>query len=385
VFEILHVLGAMATFASLMGIAYLLVAIVAVRLFARQRTIRAGTHPNVTVLKPVCGADTGLYENLVSFCRQRYSGEVQILIGAHRETDPAVAIVRRVIADNPDMDIALVIDAALPGSNFKICNVVNMMSVAKHDVLVLSDSDMRVEPDYLDRVIGPLQEPGVGLVTCLYQGRPVGGLSSVLGCAGINFGFLPSVLVGKLLGAEAGCFGATIALRRATLEAVGGFAALMNQLADDYVLGALVRASGLKVGLSRYVVENVVDERDFATLFRHELRWQRTIRSITPLGLAASVITNPVALSLLAVPLEGFSPMASLVLAASLAARLGLVLTTRRELGLAPLAATLVPLRDALSFALFFASFLGHRVTWRDSSFQVGHGGELTFEGDPSA
>jgi ceramide glucosyltransferase len=347
--------------------------------------MRAGTHPGVTVLKPVCGADAGLYDNLMSFCRQHYPGEVQIVIGAHRESDPAVAIARRVIADHPDTDIALVIDAALPGSNFKICNVVNMMSVAKYDVLVLSDSDMRVEPHYLDQVIGPLQEPGVGLVTCLYHGRPVGGLSSVLGCAGINFGFLPSVLVGKLLGAEAGCFGATIALRRGTLEAVGGFAALLNQLADDYVLGALVRASGLRVALSRYVVENVVEEKDFATLFRHELRWQRTIRSITPLGLAASVITNPVALSLLAVPLDGFSPMASLVLVAGLAARLGLVLTTRRELGLAPLSVMLVPLRDALSFALFFASFLGHRVTWRDSSFQVGHGGELTFEGDPSA
>ncbi|MGB8843579.1 MAG: bacteriohopanetetrol glucosamine biosynthesis glycosyltransferase HpnI, partial [Aliidongia sp.] len=381
---IFYVLGGVAMVASLMGVSYLSVAILAVRRFANRSAPALREHPAVTILKPVCGLDAGLYENLVSFCRQDYAGPVQIVIGAHRESDPAVAIARRVIADLPDVDIALVVDAALPGSNFKVCNLSNMMAAVKHDVLVLADSDMRVEPHYLNEVVAPLLEPGVGLVTCLYKGRPVGGLSSVLGCANINYWFLPSALVERTLGSAIGCFGATIALRRATLERLGGFGAFINQLADDYVLGTLVRGLGLKLALSTYVVENIVEETDLSTLFRHELRWHRTIRSITPVAsFTAAIVTNPVVLAAIALPLTDFTPCAWLALAASLAVRQGLVYTCRSTLGLVPLGAALVPVRDGLSFALFITSFLGHRVTWRDSHFQVGQSGELTFEGDP--
>lgn len=387
---VLHVVSGIASVASVMGVAYLLIAIVSAPRFARSRAVVPAGHPSVTILKPVCGADPGLYENLASFCRQDYAGPVQIVIGAHRETDPAVPIARRVIADLPERDITLVIDAALPGSNFKVCNLANMMIAARHEVLVLADSDMRVTPDYLDAVIGPLLEPGVGLVTCLYSGTPAmpegaGSVTSALGCGQINYGFLPSVLVGRAIGVDPGCFGATIALRRNTLDSVGGFAALINQLADDYMLGALVRSRGLKVVLSRYVVENIVEEPDFATLYRHELRWQRTIRSITALGYAGAVITNPVPLALIALPFAGFTTAAWLILAAALAARLGVVYTCRFALGLPPLALGLVPVRDALSFAIFVTSFLGQRVTWRQSHFQVGRDGALTFEGDPLA
>jgi len=386
VLTVFHMLGGVAAAASLVGIAYMLMAIVATWRFARRRTVTPRYCPSVTILRPVCGADAGLYENLASFCRQAYAGPVQIVIGAHRETDPAVAIARQVIADLPEADITLVIDAALAGSNFKVCNLANMMVAAKHEILVLADSDMRVEPHYLDAVVGPLLEPGVGLVTCLYKGTPAGGLSSVLGCGAINYGFLPSVLVGSTIGAETGSFGATIALRRATLDTIGGFEALINQLADDYILGALVRALGLKVVVSRYIVENVVNEPDLPSLFRHELRWQRTIRGITPpLWLAGQIVTNPLAMALLALPLTGFTGGAWLILTASLAARLGVVYTSRFALGLAPMGVGLVPVRDCLSFAIFVASFLGQRVTWRESSFQVGRDGELTFEGDPLA
>jgi ceramide glucosyltransferase len=390
VLTVFHVVSGIASVASLMGVIYLLIAIVSTPRFARSRTVTPARHPSVTILKPVCGADPGLYDNLVSFCRQDYAGPLQIVIGAHRETDPAVPIARRVIADLPDRDIALIVDGALPGSNFKVCNLANMMIAAKHEVLVLADSDMRVTPDYLGAVIGPLLEPGVGLVTCLYSGTPaaskgVGGVSSALGCGQINYGFLPSVLVGRAIGVDPGCFGATIALRRDTLESVGGFSALINQLADDYMLGALVRAQGLKVALSRYVVENIVEEPDFATLYRHELRWQRTIRNITALGYAGAVITNPVPLALIALPFAGFSGPAWLLLAAAVAARLGVVYMCRFMLDLPPLALGLVPVRDALSFAIFVASFLGQRVTWRQSRFQVGRDGALTFEGDPLA
>jgi ceramide glucosyltransferase len=342
-------------------------------------------YPSVTILKPVCGADAGLYENLVSFCQQDYGGPVQIIIGAHRETDPAVAIARKVMADLPEADVTLIVDGALPGTNFKVCNLNNMMVAVKHEVIVLADSDMRVQPHYLNDVIGPLLQPDVGLVTCLYSGKPAGGISSELGCGQINSGFLPSVLVAQVVGVDVGCFGATIALRRATLEQVGGFGALINQLADDYVLGSLVRGLGQKVVLSRYVVENVVEEPDLRSLFKHEVRWLRTIRSITPPGLISTIITNPVPLALIALLFFGFSETAWLVLAASVAARLGVVYTCRFALGLPLLKLWQVPVRDGLSFVIFIASFLGQRVTWRNSSFQVGQGGELKFEGDPLA
>jgi len=384
-FDGIDILGDVGIGASLIGILYLVTALAAVWRFGRERPPVPVLRPAVTIMKPVCGADPGLYENLRSFCRQAYDGPVQVVIGAHRESDPAVAIARQVIADLPGADIALVIDGALPGSNFKICNLANMMAVAKHEVLVIADSDMRVEPHYLDAVIGPLMQDGVGLVTCLYKGRPERGIASALGAAFINTGFLPSVLVGRWLGADTGCFGATMALRRSTLAAVGGFGALINHLADDYVLGRLVRDTGQKVVIAPYVIENIVLEADMGALFRHELRWQRTVRSITPVGLAASVVTNPVAIAFLALPLSGFDGGAWLALAAALAARGALIYTCSRIFGVIPLRAALVPIRDVLSFIVLVASFCGQRVTWRDQSFQVDQRGELTFEGDPLA
>ena len=381
----IDILGDVTIGMSLVGLVYLGTAMAAVWSFGRRRAAPPGKRPSVTILKPVCGADPGLYENLRSFCRQAYDGPVQIVIGAHRETDAAVAIARQVIADLPGVDVTLVIDGALPGSNFKICNVANMMAVAKHEVLVIADSDMRVEPHYLDAVVGPLMADGVGLVTCLYKGRPERGVASALGAAFINSGFLPSVLVARWVGADTGCFGATMALRRSTLAEVGGLGALINQLADDYVLGRLVRDAGYQVVLSPYLVENIVLEADIRALFRHELRWQRTVRSISPNGLAASVVANPVALALLALPLSGFAEGAWLALAAALAGREALIYTCSRIFGAIPLRAALVPIRDVLSLIVLVASFCGQRVTWRDQTFQVDQRGKLTFEGDPLA
>jgi ceramide glucosyltransferase len=377
---------------SVIGAAYQVAALFTVRRFAVEPKPSLAEAPAVTVLKPVCGADAGLYDNLKSFCLQDYGAPVQIVIGADRDSDPAVPIARRLIADLPEADIALVIDGTLAGTNFKICNLSNMMAVAKHSVLVISDSDMRVEPHYLRDVVGTLMTPGVGLVTCLYKGTPVRAhsasarLSSVLGSAFINYAFLPSVLVSKLVGADTGCFGATMALRRKTLEELGGFGALINQLADDYVLGTLVQEMGQKVAIAPYVIENWVLEPDARSLLRHELRWQRTIRSITPLGLAASaLITNPLPLALLALPILTFQLDAWLAFALSLAARQALIYTCNRSFALRPMSIALVPLRDALTLGLLIASFCGQKVTWRDREFQVGQGGELTFEGDPLA
>ena len=376
-------LGNLVALAAIAGIAYLVLAGIGVRQFARLAQPAPVLPPAVTILKPVCGLDAELYDNLVSFCTQDYGAPVQIVIGAHRESDPAVEIARRVIEDLPETDIALVIDGSLPGTNFKVCNLFNMMAAAKHPVLVVADSDMRAEPHYLNTVVAPLMTPGVGLVTCLYKGRSAGGLASILGCGFINYGFLPSVLVSRLLNVDAGSFGATLAFTRQTLDRLGGFAALLNHLADDYVIGEKIRGLGLKVVIAPYLIETIVDEADFPALFSHELRWQRTIRLLAPAGHAASVVTNPVGLALIALPLLGFAPHAWLLVATALAARAALIYTCNKSFRLVPMPLALLPLRDVLSFGTLIASFLGQKVTWRDRQFQIGQNGEMTLEGDP--
>ena len=388
VFIAFQIPGELASAASLLGIFYTLIAIFAVLRFRPTVARQHDFHPGVTVLKPVCGADPQLYDNLRSFCLQDYDGALQVIIGAHRESDPAVEVARRLIADLPDVDITLVVDGALPGSNFKVCNLLNMMAVAKHPLLVLADSDMRVEPHYLSTVVAPLEDERVGLVTCLYKATPAGDtrierLCSQLGSAFINYNFLPSVLVGSMLGAHNGCFGATIALTRKTLDRIGGFGTLVHQIADDYMLGTQVRALGLEVVVARYIVENVVLEPDLGTLMGHELRWLRTIRTIAPLGLVCSVISHSLALALVALPLRGFSSGAWLLLAASLAARVALLYTCNYVHRPQRMASYLLPLRDLMSLGLLGAAFCGQRVTWRQQQFQLHSGGELTFEGDP--
>jgi ceramide glucosyltransferase len=376
------ILGAgavLAGFAAGLGAIYLLVVWQAVRRFGRRAPARpaAGRRPPVTILKPLHGEDPELYANLRSFCEQAYPA-VQIVFGVRDAGDPAVAVVRRLIADLPDADLDLVIDPSVHGTNLKISNLINMMSVARHPVLVIADSDMRVLPFYLDALIGELAEPGVGLVTCLYTARPAGDPWSRLGALFINHGFLPSVLVGNLIRPWPGCFGATMALHRETLRQIGGFARFRDQLADDYRLGAAVVEAGFRVVLSRYLVEDVLVEPGARALLRHELRWARTIRSIAPFDYAGSVITYPVAFALLCALLSGPSVMGLAVLLAILAWRLIVVRMIDKAFALPRQPLWLVPLRDVLSFGLLIASFCGKTVEWRGQAFRLAQDGSLT-------
>src|SRR5260221_10118319 len=207
--------------AGLGGSAYTLLAASAVRRFVRLPAGRAAASPPVTVLKPLHGAEAELYGNLRSFCAQLYP-RFQIIFGVRDETDPAIAVVRRLVAELPDVDIALVVDSRVEGNNFKVSNLENMVALAKHNIMVIADSDMHVKPDYLIDATAPLAESGDGLVTCLYRGRPVAGICSRLGAMFINHGFLPSALIGERLRPGDACFGATMALRRDIYIAIGG-------------------------------------------------------------------------------------------------------------------------------------------------------------------
>jgi ceramide glucosyltransferase len=381
--ELLRLIGWTLWGASGAGCLYLLYAGMATRRFAGQASPRLPLPVPVSVLKPLCGEDQGLEENLRSFCRQDHP-RMQVVFGVQDPGDPAIAVVRRIIADAPGADLVLVVDGSGRGGNRKVANLQNMLPAARHPVIVMADSDMRVRPDYLAEVTAPLADPATGLVTCLYRGVAADGLWSRLAALYVNHGFLPQAVVAAAFGERNGCFGATIALRRTTLDAIGGFAAVADALADDHALGAAVRRLGLRVVLSPYIVDNIMAEPSLAALFRHELRWVRTIRMISPAGFIGSVVTQPVILALAALAL-GMPWLAGLaMLGGALACRVVMVRMIDHALRLPVTPLWLVLPRDLLSFVVFAASFFTRKVAWRDRTFRIGRNGQL-LDGDRPA
>ena len=331
--------------------------------------------PPITVLKPLCGIEPATYECLRSFCDQAYP-EFQIVFGVSHDADPAVALVRRLQREFPQRPLELVVDRRRHGSSNKVSNLINMMPLARHEFLLLADSDVRVTNDYLARVVAPLLDEGVGIVTCGYRGVARSGLWSALGCAFINEWFMPSVRVAAMTGSRSFAFGATIAMRRQVLASIGGFTAIANQLADDYRLGELTRGLGLRTVLSEVVVDVCVSEPSFTQLVQHELRWLRTIRALKPLGYGLSFVTCSVPVAALGVLLAGGMASALVPLAVALLARFLLHLKTRRQ-GAAFGQMLLLPARDLLILSLWSWSFVTRRVRWRDDDFLVARDGSV--------
>src|SRR5499427_5953556 len=360
---------------------YLIGAAMAVVRFVRRPSSTTLDRPAVSILKPLHGVEPGLYENLRSFADQDYLS-VQMVLGVNDPRDSALPIADALISDLPACDIALVIDPRSSGSNQKVANLENMLAAARYDIIVLADSDMRVDRHYLAAVMAPLQEPRNGVVTCLYNGVSTGGKWSELGAMHINFGFLPGALVAEALGLGGGCFGATIALRRDTLECIGGFARLRDELADDHRIGDEVRALGLAVVLSPYIVEARVSENSLGDLWRHELRWARTMRAMAPIGFAGSVLAHPVVIAAIAATATGFGLTPTIFLVISCVLRWATARVIADALEVLPLKPWLLPVRDALSFAVFVASFFGRTVFWRDQVFHVEASGRMTAGGE---
>jgi ceramide glucosyltransferase len=323
----------------------------------------------VTILKPLCGAEPETYECLRSFCDQTYP-EFQVVFGVCDSSDPVLAVVYRLQREFPQRHLAVAIDRRQHGSNRKVSNLINMMPLARHEFLVLSDSDVRVERDYLAKVAAPLHDGGVGVVTCAYRGRPRQGLWSLLGSLFVNEWFMPSVRVAALAGSRSFAFGATIAIRRQVLASIGGFASIANQLADDYRLGELTRRRGLRTVLSEVVVEVCVAERSFGDLVRHELRWLRTIRALRPIGYGFTFITFGMPVAALGALLAGGVAPVLGMLAITVLARVVLHLSTR-EPGSSARQLVVLPLRDALNLALWVWSFVTRRVHWREVRYFV--------------
>jgi ceramide glucosyltransferase len=357
--------------AAIVGSVYALFAIWAAHAFLRpRRPTPPASYPPITILKPLHGAEPDLCANLATFCRQDYPAAVQVVFGVADRADPAAAAVRSVVAEFPDRDLELVISPRRHGANAKVSNLINMQSEARHELLIISDSDIGVSPDYLATVAASLGQPGVGLVTCLYRGAPGTGIWSRLTAAGIDYHFLPNVLVGLKVGLATPCFGSTIALTKATLAQLGGLQSVADQLADDYALGMAVRRAGLKVAIPPFIVGHMCAERSLHELLLHEIRWARTIRAMDSSGFAGLAVTHAVPLALLGVILGGLTP-AAFILAVALACRFALQAELRRLFQLHNGIFWLGPIRDILSFVVFVASFLGRRVEWRGQRYGV--------------
>ncbi len=329
-----------------------------------------GPRPPITVLKPLHGDEPLLEQALESFCRQDYP-EVQIIFGVQDALDSAVPVVQRLRAKYPSIEMELVIDPTPHGLNRKVANLINMFPSARHDVLLVSDSDMHAAPDYLTRVADALDEPGTGLVTSLYTGIPVRpGLTGQLGAAYINQSFAAGALMARGLGRQ-DCMGATMALTRDTLMRVGGFPSLSPFIADDAVLGMKIRALGGRVALAASVPATSVTEPTLKSLFGHELRWARTIRSVAPWGFAVSIIQFPAFWALVTLIMSGFAPWAGALWVAAVAVRAITGRAVERAMGATATPLWLPALRDILSMIVLLTSYMSDEVAWRGHRFNT--------------
>ncbi len=339
--------------------------------------------PPVSILKPLRGEDPLQYQNFQSFLSQDYP-LYQPVFGAMDSEDKGLDTARRLLDGHPEVDISIVSGAAPVGMNYKICNLIEMMKSARHDILVLSDSDMHVEPDYLRRIIAPFKNPKVGLVTCLYRGYHPKGVASILEGMGIGASFVPSVFAAYLLEGISFAFGSTIVIRRDVLEHIGGLEGIVNALADDYLLGNKVKKAGYDVTLSDYVVDDALGRESLAEMWGRRLRWARTMKAMRTTGWVGSGITHGVPLAIIFLIINGFHSLGWTVMILMLLYRyltaFYIAIRATSDYNITRYW-YMLPISDCLDFSLWIASFLGNTVTWRGIRMKVTPGGELINQG----
>ena len=359
--------GIFASLASL-GCLYLVAALAIILL--RKRKEPANPAPEaVTILKPLYGETPRLAECLASFCVQDYAGPIQIVFGVHDRSDPALAIVQKLKEQFAGLDIAIVADETSHGTNGKISSLINMRAAAKHGILIASDGDIAVPPDYAAQIVALLQKPKAGGVSAFYYGDWEGPVWSKLQAAWIDTHFLPSVMVGTALSLAEPCFGSTIALRRQVLERIGGFEAFADQLADDYAIGAAVREAGYTLEIGPAAVGHVCHVESFGAFLRHQLRWARTIRSIDLPGYLGSLVSHPLPFALAGAALGSITCLGLAALAVVL--RIALSRAVARSFEALGQPVWLLPITDLLSFGVFVWSFCGSHVAWKRANFTV--------------
>jgi ceramide glucosyltransferase len=342
---------------------------------AADKSVRP-TQP-VSILKPLRGTDPEMYQSFRSHCLQDYP-EYEVIFGVSEANDPAIQLVEQLKAEFPQHAIRLLVCRENLGANTKVSNLAQMSREARHEYIIVNDSDIRVEPDYLQRVLAPLTNLEVGLVTCLYRGVANSTLGSRLESLGISTDFAAGVLVAQNIehGIRFG-LGSTLAFRRCDLQAIGGFEALVDYLADDYQIGSRIAALGRNVELSDVVVETFLPKYTLRGFLNHQLRWARTIRESRFWGYIGLGVTFGLPWAALALILAGGAGWAWALLACTAAMRVAVAIVVGKSVlqdrqVVSSLA--LIPLRDLFALLVWIVSFAGHKVVWRGDRFRLENG-----------
>jgi ceramide glucosyltransferase len=381
------VVAAITTILSLAGLGYYLLALWSARAFHRQlRRPLPDFQPGVSILKPVKGLDPEMYASFASHCQQHYQGPYEILFGVSSMADPAVTAIKRLTAEFPQRTIRLVLCPQLLGANGKVSNLVQMLGSAQYDHILINDSDIKVSPYYLRRIMScfhlPKRRGGrvgrVGLVTALYRGKAHNTIGSRMEALGIATDFIAGVLTARQIedGIRFG-LGSTLAVSREALEAIGGLEQLVDYLADDYELGARIWRSGFEVVLSGEVVETFLPAYRFRQFLAHQIRWSRSTRFSRKLGYTGMVFTYGLPWALCNLIASGASLSSIALLSLTFLARVALALAVGvgvlgdrqvlRDLWL------LAP-RDVVALGIWIWSFAGNTVAWRGQHFSLKDG-----------
>jgi ceramide glucosyltransferase len=357
----------------------------ALRFFRRERAKKIPEFtPPASLLKPVHGVDFGSYENFASFCRQAYP-EYEILFAVNDDADSAVPLIRQLIQQFPERHIRLFVGSEYLGANSKVNNLARLAQEARHEILVLSDGDVRVGPDFLHEVVAPLAQEGTGAVTCFYRSIAEKNLGAELEAIGAASDFFAGVLMANWVEGIRFALGAAIATKKSWLDKIGGFAAFSDMLADDYELGNGIAKAGGQVLLSREIVWTMYPAQTARSFWEHQLRWARTVRLCRPLSYFGLLLTHGLPWALLAAVIAPARWIAIAYLSAYLLLRLVMAWTIgvwgvgddvlRRRLWL-------VPLRDCLNFIVWLASFASNRITWSGKEYIIRRGRMIPVDKD---
>jgi ceramide glucosyltransferase len=347
------------------------------RFFRRERARALPEFaPPVSILKPVHGVDFGSYENFASFCRQDYPG-YEILFAVNDESDPAVPVIRRLMNDFPNSRIRLLSNAPHLGSNQKVNNLALLAREAQHEIFVMTDGDVRVEPNYLREVVAPLANTATGAVTSFYRGLAQQNLGAKLEAIGAASDFFGGVILAAATEGISFALGASIATTRQWLDKIGGFESFADMLADDYVLGNRIAKAGGRVEFSRNVVWTIYPAQTFRGFWQHQVRWARTIRLSRPASYVGLLFTHGLPWTVLAVAIAPSWPVAWVYVAAYLILRSAMAYVvgvwgvhdpvTKRS-------PYLLPLRDLIYFLVWLAAFGSSRVVWGQTEYRLENG-----------
>ena len=381
-----EVVGLAAALGAIGGITFYLACLWSVRPYLKTRVAPLQSEsgersskdlPPVSILKPLKGEDPEMYEGFRSYCLQQYP-QYEIIFGVNDKHDPAIASVERLQQEFPKHSIHLLVSPETLGENAKVSNLAHMVRASRYDHFVVSDSDIRIESDYLQQVIAPLQSEKTGMVTCLYRGIAGATLGSRLEALGISTDFCAGVLVARAIeGGLSFALGSTMAFRRRDLEAIGGFESFVDYLADDYELGRRIAGLGLAVHLSEVVVETFLPNYDLRQFFQHQLRWARGVRDSRRGGYVGLLFTFGWIWSLLAVLATGGARWAWALAAVAALSRFLVALTVGKGVLDDPQVIRflpLLPLRDLAALATWFASFGSDTIDWRGDKFRLKNG-----------